>query len=206
MPPTAPQSDPPRSTPAQTASRPAYRCRRAIALFAIVFVVLLATDLGFKVWSFEKVPHDNTGWTLIPNTLALRLTVNHGAVFGMMQGQKFFFIAASLVALGMIGYFFSQTGAHERATHFALAAILAGAMGNLYDRIAHGGVRDMLLLLPDVKLPWGLRWPGGLDEVYPWIFNLADVFLLVGIALIVIRSFLPSHHPQDPEPQPKKQP
>lgn len=166
---------------------PAHRSRRAVVSFIVLFLSLLAADLAFKYWAFANVPRGE-GWTLVPNVLALRLTVNHGAVFGMMQGQKIFFIFASAAAVVMIGYFFSQSRAGERSIHAALAAILAGAMGNLYDRIVHNGVRDMLLIFPDVKLPWGLRWPSGMDEVYPWIFNLADVFLLAGIAVIVIRS------------------
>jgi signal peptidase II len=70
--------------------------------------------------------------------------------------------------------------------HFGLALILAGALGNLYDRIMYGAVRDMLYLFPGVKLPFGITWPGGNPELYPWIFNIADAALCVGVVLIIL--------------------
>jgi len=175
------------SDPAPDQSRSsAARSPRAIILFLALFMVALAADLGLKAWSFRHVP--DHGITLVPRVLSLRLTRNEGAIFGAMQGQKWFFVAASIAAAGLIVYFFGQSGRREYATHAALSLILAGAMGNLHDRLVEGSVRDMLMLFPDVHLPWGLRWPGGASELYPWIFNLADVFLLVGISLILLRS------------------
>jgi lipoprotein signal peptidase len=56
----------------------------------------------------------------------------------------------------------------------------------------------MLWLFPDVKLPFGLAWPGGSRELYPWIFNLADVWLLAGIVLVAIRSL----RVDTPDPKP----
>jgi len=54
----------------------------------------------------------------------------------------------------------------------------------------YSAVRDMLYLFPGVKLPFGLRWPGGngqgSNELYPWIFNLADAVLLIGLVFIFI--------------------
>ena len=67
-----------------------------------------------------------------------------------------------------------------------LALILGGALGNLYDRVMFNAVRDMFWLLPGVKLPFGLRWPGGMDDAYPWLFNLADVALLAGVGMMVV--------------------
>ncbi|MCH8259484.1 MAG: signal peptidase II, partial [Planctomycetes bacterium] len=67
------------------------------------------------------------------------------------------------------------------------ALILAGAIGNLYDRVMFGMVRDMLWLFPGVKLPFGLTWPGGgSDELYPWVFNIADASLLVGLGILML--------------------
>jgi lipoprotein signal peptidase len=64
--------------------------------------------------------------------------------------------------------------------------ILAGALGNLHDRIHFNAVRDLLWLFPGLTLPFGLHWPGGQSGLYPWIFNIADVALLVGVALLLI--------------------
>jgi signal peptidase II len=67
----------------------------------------------------------------------------------------------------------------------ALALLLAGAVGNLYDRITFGVVRDMLWLFPGVKLPFGWTWPGGNDELYPWIFNVADAAMCVALVFLL---------------------
>jgi signal peptidase II len=184
----------------------AYRSRRALALTITVFIALLAFDLSFKSWTFDNVasrpvdmveieagnldgvpPHE--GKILIPNILKLRLVVNRGAVFGMMQGQRVIFVLATIVAIGLIVYFFCDSTEDQWVFHVALAMILAGALGNLYDRIMYLGVRDMLHLFPDVNLPFGWRWPrAGSRELYPWIFNLADAFLLIGVGTIFARS------------------
>jgi lipoprotein signal peptidase len=175
------------SDPAPAEPRPACRSRRALTWFIAIFVVALAGDLALKAWSFAgNVPPEGT--SLVPKILSLRLTENRGAIFGSMQGGKWFFVVASILATGLIVYFFAQSSPHERTTHIGLALILGGAMGNLYDRLAYGFVRDMLHLFPGVKLPFGWRWWGGSDELYPWIFNLADAYLLVGIILVLARS------------------
>ena len=70
--------------------------------------------------------------------------------------------------------------------HIALALILSGALGNLYDRVMFGLVRDMLWLFPGVNLPFGLHWPQGSDQLYPWVFNIADMALLFGLGIILI--------------------
>jgi lipoprotein signal peptidase len=49
-------------------------------------------------------------------------------------------------------------------------------------------VRDFLHMLPRWNLPFGLAWPGGATEVFPWVFNVADVSLLLGLALLYLHS------------------
>lgn len=174
---------------------PAGRSPRAIVLFVITVLVLLGSDLLFKRWSFGHVPPEGT--SVIASVLSMDLTENRGAVFGIMQGQRWFFVLASVGAAAFIGWFFIHTRADEWAAHAALAFILGGAMGNLYDRVNLGAVRDMLHLFPGVQLPFGWRWTGGSTELYPWIFNLADVYLLVGIGVTLLRSFLARPCPPD---------
>ena len=64
-----------------------------------------------------------------------------------------------------------------RAYQVALALILGGALGNLYDRVRFAAVRDMLHMLPSTKL-------------WPWIFNPADVALVIGVGLVLLTSYL----------------
>ncbi len=166
------------------------------ALIALFFaIVVLGLDLLSKALAFrfvagtpvspESVPaHEAVG--VIPYILSLKLVPNRGAVFGIGQGQRLVFVVVGVVAVIVVVVAFLRSAAHRRFLHLALALILAGALGNLYDRIIFGVVRDMLWLFPGVKLPFGLAWPGGSDELYPWVFNIADASLLAGLAILML--------------------
>ena len=45
-------------------------------------------------------------------------------------------------------------------------------------------------MLPDRHLPFGLKWPGGNTELFPWVFNIADVMLLTGMGILLIHLHL----------------
>lgn len=129
------------------------------------------------------------GVTVVPSVLDLRLMINTGAVFGVGQGAQRLFIAISIIAAVVITVIFMRSGADKRGMHIALAMVLGGALGNLYDRALYHGVRDMFHLFPDVQLPFGLSWPGGARDVYPWIFNVADMALVLGVIAVVVLSW-----------------
>ena len=75
--------------------------------------------------------------------------------------------------------------AHATVAHIAIALIIAGGVGNLYDRVQFGFVRDFLHMLPGWQMPFGWSWPGGNTEVFPWVFNVADVMLLFGMGTLM---------------------
>src|SRR5581483_11438797 len=120
---------------------------------------------------------------------------NPGAVFGIAPGQTTVFIIVSIAAILFLSYLFA-TSAGRPVYQIILGLLLAGVLGNMYDRIEIGRVRDMIHVLP------GWHWPGGVrhvlrflpDEVFPYIFNVADSLLCTGVGLMVIYSFVtPSH-------------
>ncbi|MHC4428487.1 MAG: signal peptidase II [Planctomycetota bacterium] len=165
----------------------------------VVLAVGLAVDLSLKEWAFAnvaQVPIDLENGTRIPHheplavlprLLNLHLVKNDGAVFGIGSNQRVFFIVFTLGALAAaIGVFARWTTACSTVAHVALGLILAGGLGNLYDRLRFGVVRDFLHMLPGWKLPFGWQWFGGSDEVFPWVFNVADVMLLVGMAMLML--------------------
>jgi signal peptidase II len=192
----------------RTTTRPpgSHRSRAAIVRFLGTALVVLAADLVLKAVTFSQVAGEpvaavrdaegrlapipaHDGITLLPKMLSLHLTWNEGAVFGLGQGGRWFFIPFSIIAVVVLASIFRSSSPRARVLHIALGLVLAGAIGNLYDRLRFGAVRDMLWLFPGIKLPFGWRWPGGSDELYPWIFNIADAALVLGVLLLILIMF-----------------
>lgn len=117
----------------------------------------------------------------VPGYLNFQALVNQGAVFGIGQGQRFLFLIVSALAIGFILYLFAASK-QQRLYQLVLGLLLAGVIGNMYDRLNLGFVRDMIHALP------GRTWPGTQREIFPWIFNLADMWLCVGVGLIFLHT------------------
>jgi len=101
--------------------------------FWLPAAALLWLDLWSKSWVFANVPADH-GQIIIPGFMEFRRSLNDGAVFGSFTGYVGVFIVASLFALGFVFYLFANSTRRQHSLHIALALILAGAIGNLYDR------------------------------------------------------------------------
>jgi signal peptidase II len=170
------------------------RSPAALARFLLTMVLGLTLDLVSKAVAFAKLGGpvhfgadgrasviSGDPYRFIPGFLHFYVTVNQGAVFGLGQGQRWLFVAISIAAIGFLSYLFI-TSEKQRFYQVILGMLLAGVLGNMYDRIRYGYVRDMIHGLP------GWTWPGSSREVFPWIFNVADVLLCVGVALIMIYS------------------
>jgi lipoprotein signal peptidase len=126
------------------------------------------------------------GLVVISKVFKFKLTINTGAVFGIGKGSQWLFVIVSILAVFFIGLVFYRLPADAKVLQICLALILGGAIGNLYDRLLFNGVRDMCYLFPGVKLPFGWHWPGGADELYPWIFNIADAALVIGVLVLLV--------------------
>jgi signal peptidase II len=210
QPETTPQAPPPQIPSPKRAGQ----SRRAIALFISITILILAGDLLLKQLTFRHVadqpvvitdlasenpeafmsqyPHESV--VVIPDVLTLKLTINTGAVFGLGKGWRPLFIIASVIATLIIVFLFWRSPASSKWFHLSLALILAGAMGNLYDRALYSVVRDMLFIFPHTHLPFGWSWAGGETRIYPWIFNLADASLVLGVILMMILTWFGKPH------------
>lgn len=149
----------------------------ALARFVLTTILGLALDQITKVIAFDKLGDWPNGYPFIPGWLTFRATINHGAVFGIGQGQRPLFIAISILAIVFIGYLFLTSG-RQAFYQIILGMLLAGVLGNMYDRVVYGYVRDMIYALPG-KTIFG-------REIFPWIFNVADSLLCVGVGLIIL--------------------
>jgi signal peptidase II len=123
---------------------------------------------------------------VIPDLLHFTLVLNPGAVFGIGPGQRWFFIAFTVVALAFGLLMFAKwTTARDRWAHAAIGLLIGGGLGNLYDRLVYGCVRDFIHPLPDWKWPGGFSVRGN-TAIWPYVSNVADLLLLIGIAILLV--------------------
>jgi len=102
--------------------------------FGIVAVGGLLLDLWSKNWAFDTL-RQGERMVILPHVLEFQTMLNKGALFGIGPGLTPVFVIASIAALALVGWMFLQTSPRRRLLHIALGAILAGALGNMYDRI-----------------------------------------------------------------------
>lgn len=178
----------------------------ALARLLVTAIAGLTIDLVTKVWAFRElminqvvgpegsVRIDSHTYAFLPGWLHFHVTANQGAVFGMGQGNRWLFVAVSLLAIGFLLYLFATSAPGQRLYQIVVGMLLAGVLGNLYDRVAFGYVRDMIYIFP------GRTWPAWLADalpqswawtrapLFPWIFNVADALLCTGVALMLVYS------------------
>ena len=187
--------------------------------FGILAAGGVAADLYSKTKVFAELggPHRSSDWSwgchFLWGRFEFRLTTlfNEGALFGIGQGYSALFAALSVVAAGGILYWLFVRGeARSWWLTVTLGLILAGALGNLYDRLhLHGwtkadgtpaGVRDFL----DCTIPW-LEFAGSirprLVRGHQWpVFNFADMFLVTGAIMLTLYSFATPRQKHAPAP------
>lgn len=175
----------------------------SVTRFAGTAAIGVLADLSVKAWAYSALNViDDDGQrrvvTVIPGWLEFCYTGNHGAAMGFFQGYRGMFLLVSAAAIVFLAYLFSISRTGQRGYQFILGLLLAGVLGNFYDRAAFGYVRDMIHIFP------GRRWPEGIaqhlppfwstPEWFPWIFNLADSYLCLGVGLMLIYGFFFDHN------------
>ncbi len=103
-----------------------------VLLWTAACLALIA-DLWTKHWAFNTLGPDESPSGLF-GLVTYQRSLNDGALFGMGKGLVPLFIVASIFAVAFILYFFAYSHRRQRLLHLALAFVLAGALGNLFDR------------------------------------------------------------------------
>ncbi|HET7548906.1 MAG TPA: signal peptidase II [Usitatibacter sp.] len=143
---------------------------------------VVALDLASKAWLAHILvpgePHDLTPF------LRIVLVYNSGAAFSFLAGaggwQRWFFAAiAVLISIVLVIVLRRHRGPAIVAA--ALALVLGGALGNLWDRLTLGRVTDFVLLHAGDH-----SWPA---------FNVADSAITVGVAILIWESLWPKRGP-----------
>lgn len=143
------------------------RSRPALRL-AITAGTVLVVDQASKAAVRHWLPL-GASRPLLDGVLALTHVRNTGAAFGIFPGAMAWFMLAAVVVLAGIAFVWWRHAPSDPWTVVALGLIAGGAAGNLIDRALLGGVTDFF----DLRV-----WP---------VFNVADVALDVGVAIVVVR-------------------
>jgi len=160
----------------------------------LVFLLItgggLAADLATKRWMFDwLVPVGKTHW-IWANVFGFQTSLNEGALFGVGQGMVWFFSVLSIAAgLAIFWWLFVAGAARQWVLTVSLAAIMAGILGNLYDRLGLPGLKwDFANDLHRIGDPvFAVRdWILVMFGTWPWPnFNIADSLLVCGSLLLV---------------------
>ena len=140
--------------------------------------LVIALDQLSKAWIVNHIPYGGIR-TLLP-VLDITLRYNRGAAWSMLDSasgwQRWLFSGlAIVVGVGLLYWLQRLNGRTQQLLCLSLALILAGALGNLIDRLLSGQVVDFILA----------HWN---DAQFP-AFNVADSAITVGAALMLLDAF-----------------
>ena len=143
-----------------------------LALFLTIFVILL-DRLTKQFFMHTLAPGES--FIVMPNVLYMTLVYNTGFAFGVLKNSGIAFIVIPVIALILlifnVYYFRKNDEVLSRWYVIGFSLILAGAIGNLYDRIFYGYVIDFI----DFR-------------IFP-VFNVADSAITIGAVVIAFKCF-----------------
>ena len=146
-----------------------------LALSVLVFVLDQLTKwvAVSELQLYQQVP-------IIDDLFSFTLAYNTGAAFSFLADasgwQRWLFAVIAVVVSVVLCVWLARLDHSKKLEAIALALILGGAIGNLYDRVIHGKVTDFILV------HWQQSW------FFP-AFNIADSAITVGAALLLFDMF-----------------
>jgi len=144
---------------------------------ALFIVVAIAADQLIKYLVEVLLPFQQAV-PVIP-MLALYRTHNYGVAFSMLSGMEgWFIVSMRLAVVAFVLWLWRRTPKDRFFAHLGYAMIIAGALGNLVDRLLFGYVIDYVLFHTET---WSFA-----------VFNLADSFITIGAGAIILDELLQS--------------
>ena len=142
---------------------------------ALFILIALAADQFVKYLVEAYLPFQQ-GVPVVP-MLALYRTYNYGVAFSMLSGMEgWFIVGIRLAVVTFVLWLWRRTPKDRFFAHLGYAMIIAGALGNLVDRLLFGYVIDYILFY---TATWSFA-----------VFNLADSFITVGAGAIILDELL----------------
>lgn len=147
-----------------------------LAVDVLFVLVLIAVDQATKYLAIEHLMNQKP-YVIWEGVFELHYLENRGAAFGLLQGQKIFFVLITVIILAVIVYVLVKAPYQKLYTklHITLVFIAGGAVGNLIDRLRYDYVVDFLYFSL-------INFP---------IFNVADIYVtLASIYLVILLLFV----------------
>ena len=135
----------------------------------ISILLLIALDQAVKWYVVKAIPLGGMR-TFIPKVVSLTYLKNSGAAFSMLENQQWFFAIITLIAMGAAFVYLYRHIKGSIWLLLGLTLIISGGIGNFIDRVRQGFVVDMFHL----------------DFMNFAISNVADIYLTVGVGLLLI--------------------
>ncbi len=163
-----------------------FRIPRRLPWLLLISALIVTADRWTKVWVETHIPMGGS-IPLIPRVLRLTHWTNEGAAFSLFANSasphavRWALIGFSLLAALVVLVAMVRLGNRFTLATVALALILAGALGNVHDRILYGSVVDFI----EVHI-FSYHWPD---------FNVADSSIVTGACLLLLDSLLPKKTP-----------
>jgi signal peptidase II len=139
---------------------------------AVVVILVVALDWVLKALVQQRLEL-RVAHPVLDGWVSLKRTVNHGISWGMMGELEVWWRVPLIVALTLLAIGATASivlASRDRWLRLGGAAVLGGAVGNLGDRLARGGVTDFIHV-----------------HAFPFVFNVADVAITCGGVLLVTR-------------------
>ena len=141
--------------------------RKVSILISILLLILL--DQAVKGYVVKEIPLGGMR-RFIPKVVSLTYLKNSGAAFSMLENQQWFFTIITLIAMGAAFVYLYRHIEGSIWLLLGLTLIISGGIGNFIDRLRQGFVVDMFHL----------------DFMNFAIFNVADIYLTIGVGLLLI--------------------
>ena len=142
--------------------------KRKVSIF-ISILLLIILDQAVKGYVVKEIPLGGMR-RFIPKVVSLTYLKNSGAAFSMLENQQWFFTIITLIAMGAAFVYLYRHINGSIWLLLGLTLIISGGIGNFIDRLRQGFVVDMFHL----------------DFMNFAIFNVADIYLTIGVGLLLI--------------------
>lgn len=169
---------------AESLTRSAWK--RNFRAYLVTAISIFIIDQLVKVWARTEGEVEGRVFGMIwPGVIELKLVYNTGIAFGLLEGAGVFMAPIAIFIVALVTYMAWVRKEEGRSFFIIYGLLVAGAIGNLYDRVFHGKVTDMF-------------WLRFID--FP-VFNIADM-AITAFAVLVVFSIINEiiHEKRNPQP------